>query len=175
MKQKMNTWDWFIEMPDRFKTKDLCEKVVQEVIDMFEYVPNELKTQEMCERAVEIGHNWFFDFVPEQFRTQAMCESVIGKNIYFFNSIPDKFKTKEMCERAVETAPRIFFEDVPDYFVTPKILELCKNAIAEDKQKDYQDAYQTFKMMACIEEYKDCKYQKARIKEELLPIAWHPD
>ena len=53
LKQKMITWDWFIEIPDCFKTKDLCEKVVQEVIDMFEYVPNELKMQEMCERAVE--------------------------------------------------------------------------------------------------------------------------
>ena len=29
--------------------------------------------------------------------------------------------------------------------------------------------------MACIEEYKDCKVQKAKIKEELLPVAWHPD
>ena len=57
-----------------------------------------------------------------------------------------------MCERAVEWAPRIFFEDVPDYFVTPKKLELCKNAIAKDKQKDYRDAYRTFKIMACIEE-----------------------
>ena len=28
--------------------------------------------------------------------------------------------------------------------------------------------------MACIEEYKDRKAQKAEIKEELLPVAWHP-
>ena len=32
---------WLIEMPDPFKTKDLCKKIVGE------YVPNEFKTQEM--------------------------------------------------------------------------------------------------------------------------------
>ena len=69
-------------------------------------------------------------------RTQEMCESVIEENICFFNSLPDKFRTKEMCERVVETAPCMFFEDVPDYSVTVKILEMCKNAIAEE---DYQD------------------------------------
>ena len=38
-------YSWFIEMPDRFKTKNFCEKVVKEKDDMFEYVPNEFKTE----------------------------------------------------------------------------------------------------------------------------------
>ena len=56
------------------------------------------------------------------------------RNIWHFDSIPDKFKMQEMCERAVETRPTLFFEDVPDYFVTPKMLELCEYAIAEEKK-----------------------------------------
>ena len=29
--------------------------------------------------------------------------------------------------------------------------------------------------MACIEEYKQRKAQKAKIKEESIPVTWHPD
>ena len=29
--------------------------------------------------------------------------------------------------------------------------------------------------MACVEAYKQRKAQKTRIKEKLLPVAWHPD
>ena len=91
-------YSWFIEMPERFKTKDLCEKVAQEEIDMFEYVSDELKMQEMCETVVEIEPR-FFDFVPRQFRTQAMYESVIEENTFFLmpfqmSSRPKKYAKK---------------------------------------------------------------------------------
>ena len=90
--------------------------------------------QEMCEYAVAVDLR-FFDFVPRQLRTRAMCESIIEENIYFFDGIPDELKTQEMCERAVETRPTLFFEDVSDYFVTPKMVELCEYAIAEEKRR----------------------------------------
>ena len=61
-------YSWFIEMPDCFKTKDLCEKVVGEEVDMFEYVPNEFKTKEMCERVVKLDVSRFLILYPEQFR-----------------------------------------------------------------------------------------------------------
>ena len=127
----------------------------------------------MCEYAVEVNPS-FFDFVPRQLQTRAMCESVIKENIYFFDGIPDELKTQEMCERAVETRPTLFFEDVPDYFVTLKILELCKNATAEEGE-DYRNRIRKLKAMTCIVEYKQRKAKKAKIKEELLPVAWHPD
>ena len=79
-----------------------------------------------------------------------------------------------MCGRAVETRPTLFFKDVQDYFFTPKILEFCMNATAE-KGKYYQDKVQKLKTMICIAEYMNHKGKKAKIKEELLPVAWHPD
>ena len=78
---------WFIEMPYQILTRDLCEKVVEEEVDMSEYVSDQFKTKEMCERVVEIGLTWVFDFVPEQLRTRALCVKVVGRNMVFqFNS-----------------------------------------------------------------------------------------
>ena len=44
-----------------------------------------------------------------------------------------------MCERAVETRSTLFFEDVRDYFVTPKMVELCEYAIAEEEKEEEQE------------------------------------
>ena len=54
----------------------------------------------------------------------------------------------------------MLFEDVLDCFVAPKILELCKNAIKEDKQENYP--YQKLITMVCVEEYMDRKAQKIK-------------
>ena len=107
-----------------------------------------------------------------------MCESVIEEHTYIFLMTFQTNLRRRICaKRAVETRPTLFFEDVPDYFVTPKILEFCKNATAEKEkeEEDYQDRVQKLKIMICIVEYMNRKGKKAKIKEELLPIAWHPD
>ena len=67
---------------DKFKTLEMCQRVVEKEVDMFEYVPDKFITREMCDRVVEI--NPMFDFITRKFRTQAMCESVIEGNIYIF-------------------------------------------------------------------------------------------
>ena len=48
------------------------------------------------------------------------------------------------------------FKYVPDWFVTAEMPEKC-----QDEE--------------WVEAYKQRKAQKANIKEELLPVAWHPD
>ena len=78
-----------------------------------------------------------------------------------------------MCERVVETRPTLFFEDVPDYFVTPKMLELCEYAISEEEWVN-RDRDRKLKAMVSVEAYKQREAQKAKIKEVLLPVAWHP-
>ena len=57
------------------------------------------------------------------------------------------------------------------------MLELCKYAIAEEVEEEWvnRDRVRKLKTMACVEAYKQRKAQKAKIKEELLPVAWHPD
>ena len=54
---------------------------------------------------------------------------------------------------------------VPDWFVTQQLLKLWYD---EDK---YCNDY---KFIKWYKGYQKCKAQKAKIKEDLLPIAWHP-
>ena len=55
--------------------RHLGDEVFMEKPWMFEVFPDKFKTREICDRVVEIDPN-FFDFVPQQFKTQAMCKSV---------------------------------------------------------------------------------------------------
>ena len=68
----------------------------------------------------------------------------------------DDLKTKRMCERAVEKEPD-FLEDVPDWFVTQEQIKLRDD-----------------RLIKWYNGYRKRKAQKAKMKEELLPIAWHP-
>ena len=70
-----------------------------------------------------------------------------------------------MCEKA-------FWEDtcslqyVPDWFVTQQQLKLWH---------DDTYYYNNDKLIEWYDGYQKHKAQKAKIKEELIPIAWHPD
>ena len=55
---------------------------------------------------------------------------------------------------------------VPDYFVTQQLRKLW------DDDDDYCNDDEIIKW---YDGYQKRKAQKAKIKEELLPIAWHPD
>ena len=60
-----------------------------------------------------------------------------------------------MCNPAVQENNDLI-EYVPDWFVTPKMLE-------ESQEEEW------------VEALKQRKVQKAKIKEELLPVVWYPD
>ena len=66
-----------------------------------------------------------------------------------------------MCNEAVEKSPE-FLRIVPDWFVT--LQEMWYEEFDDDDVLiSWRDAY--------IKR----KAQKAKIKEELMPAAWHPD
>ena len=71
--------------------------------------------------------------------------------------VPDQYKTQEMCNKVVEENPRVL-ELVPDQFVTQ---EMCKEAVKKSPCALWYKGYE------------HCKAQKAKIKEELMPVAWH--
>ena len=41
------------QIPDHFKTQDMCNKAVKENPCSLEHVPDHFKTQEICNKAVE--------------------------------------------------------------------------------------------------------------------------
>ena len=71
-----------------------------------------------------------------------------------------------MCNKAVEDDPGLL-EYVPDWFVTWKGVAIWY----DDSEYCDDDEDNFFKWYNA---YKKRKAQKASIKEELLPIAWHP-
>ena len=70
-----------------------------------------------------------------------------------------------MCDKAVrDDSSSLQF--VPDYFLTQQQLKLW-----------YNDAYYCNEdnFFKWYDGYKKRKAQKSKIREELLPITWHPD
>ena len=70
-----------------------------------------------------------------------------------------------MYNKTVEDDPS-FLQYVPDWFVTQQQFDVWSD-------NDYW--YHDNEIIEWYEGYKKRKTQKAKIKEELMPIAWHPD
>ena len=133
-----------------------------------------LKTQEIFNEAVE-EFPFLFAYAPDHFKTKEMCNKVVHIEPRSLAFIADHFKTQEMCDKAVrDDSSSLQF--VPDWFVKREGLYIwhedyydndgghCVDDDDGDKDKffDWYDGY------------KKRKAQKTSIKEELLPITWHP-
>ena len=93
-----------------------------------------------------------------------MCDKGVEVGSWQLGVAPDYLKTRETCERAVVKYPATL-EFVPDWFVSQQQLKLW-----HDKD-GYCNNNELIKWHAG---YQKRKAQKAKIKEELMPIAWHP-
>ena len=141
----------------------MCEKAVENEPGTLIFVPDHLKTQRMCERAVE-KYTRAIESVPDRLKTQRMCERAVEKEPGALEDIPDHLKTREMCDRAVRDH---FFslQYVPDWFVTQQQIKIWHD------DSEYHDDDKFFEW---YDGYKKRKAQKAKTKDELMPIAWHP-
>ena len=93
-----------------------------------------------------------------------MCEKVVEKTLCLLKCVPDCFKTKEMCEK--EIGKRLgLLKDVPDWLMTQQRIKIWR-----DDDKYYND----HELIKWYKGYQKRKAQKASIKEELMPITWHP-
>ena len=70
-----------------------------------------------------------------------------------------------MCDKAVKDGTSSL-QFVPDWFVTQQQMDVWYD-------DDYW--YHDHEIIKWYNGYKKPKAQKAKIKEELMPIAWHPD
>ena len=79
------------------------------------------------------------------------------------------FKIQKMCDKAIRNDHLSvqFVTDwfVPDWFVTQQRIKNLRDNI--------NDWYYN-KLIEWYDGYKKRKAQKAQIKKELMPIAWHP-
>ena len=93
-----------------------------------------------------------------QFVTQEMCNEAVQSCPWMFEYVPDQFVMQEMCNEAVQRVPWML-KLVPDQFVSQEMWN-----------RDFDDALITWR-----DAYIKGKTQKAKIKEELMPLIWHPD
>ena len=98
-----------------------------------------------------------------------MCNEVVRREPYTLRFIPDHFKAKEMCDKAIKEDPSSF-QFVPDWFVTQEQINRWYDDYYDvDSDDDDEDEF-----FEWYNGYKKRKAQKAKIKDELMPIAWHP-
>ena len=103
-------------------------------------------------------------FVPENLQTQEMCKRVVEESPRLLKYVPDRFKTKEIYDKVVSYDPSSL-QYVLDYFVVQQQLKIWHD----------DDYYcNDNELTKCYNGYRKCKAQETSIKEELMPIAWHP-
>ena len=106
---------------------------------------------------------WIYD-VPDHIKTQEICNEVVSTYPCLLEHVSDHLKTQEMCNKA-------FWEDtislqyIPDWFVTQQQVKLWH---------DTDDYCNDDKLIEWYDGYKKRKAQKAKIKEELIPLTLHP-
>ena len=150
-------------VPDHFKTKRMCERAVEDEPETLEYVPNHLKTEEMCKEAMR-NNPYMLRYVADHFKTQGMCERAFEKYPYELGCVLDHFKTKRMCNEAVHRGPWNL-RHVTDWFVTQQRIKLWH---------DYHYWQNDDRFIKWHNGYQKRKAKKAKIKDELMPIAQHP-
>ena len=127
-------------------------------------VPDHLKTQRVCIEVVE-KYPWLLKYVPDHFKTEEMCTKALYDCLRLFGGVPDHLKTRKMCNEAVGGYLWLL-EHIPGWFIIRQQIKIW-----------YDDDYwhEDDGIIKWYQGYKKQKAQKAKIKEELLPIAWHPD
>ena len=150
-------------VPDRFKTQEVCNEAVPIYPYLLGYVPRHLKTQDTCNEVMKINPASFF-LIPDHFKTQEMCIEEVKVDPWQLHHVSDHFRIHEMCNKAVRKDPS-FLKYVLDWFVTERQVKIWNH------DNDYCSDNE---LINWYDGYKKRKAQKAKIKEELMPTAWHP-
>ena len=88
--------------------------------------------------------------------------------------IPDHFKAQEICDKAVR-GDSSSLQFVPVWFVTREGVHMWyDNYCDDDGDYWFTKGDEDHKFFECYDGYKKRKAQKAKIKDELMPIVWHP-
>ena len=94
-----------------------------------------------------------------------MCNEALEAYPWSLKGVPYHFKRQEICDKAVEDGS-LSLQYVPDWFLTQEQLDVW---LDDDYWSHNDEPIEWYKG------YKKRKAQRAKIKEGLLPIAWHPD
>ena len=143
----------------------MCEKAIEKGLRGVYYVLDHFKAQGMCGKTVAFNP-YTLRFVPDRFKTQKMRERAVKDEPETLDFVPDHFKAQEMCDKEVEEDPCVL-EFVSDWFATHQQVKIWHD------DNDYDDDDDD-EIIEWYNGYQKRKTQKAKIKDELMPLAWHP-
>ena len=160
-------YTYFWDVPNQFKTQEMCERAVEKAPWCLVYVPDEFKTREMCSRAVD-QYPWCLPFVSDHLKTEEMCLKAVDQFVLCFQDIPDQFKSQEMCLKAVKKYPWCL-KYVPDWFVTK---EMCEKESFCLEYVSYQA--EMWSEVGCVlpDSFKKALYQKLISEIENIIEDW---
>ncbi|MXO06434.1 polymer-forming cytoskeletal protein [Flavobacterium sp. HBTb2-11-1] len=111
-------------------------------------VPLQYRTKELCDEVVNASP-YAIPFVPLEFITAELCEKLVIKNGFAISQIPDQFITKEICFLAAKSGTVITL--IPEeYYSEELILMVFKNGRNEP---DINDVPSVFITENLLEEY----------------------
>ena len=102
-----------------------------------------------------------FFFFLAVLKPKKMCIKALEVDPWQLNDIPDYLKTQKLCGKTVKNYPYPL-QFVPDWFVAQQRLKIWHG------NDHYYDNYE---LIEWYKDYQKRKVQKAKIKEELLPIV----
>ena len=69
------------EIPDQFRTQEICSETVRYRSAAFFLIRYRFKTEEIWIEAVEVDPWWLY-YVPDHFKTEEICDDVVKKNLF---------------------------------------------------------------------------------------------
>ena len=133
----------------------MCNEAVRNKPYTLRYVPDHLKTQGMSNK-VAAFNPWQLEYVPNHFKTPEMCNKDVDDCPWQLGDVPDHLKARDMCNKAVGWHPCLLGH-VPDWFVTQQV-----------------EPWHNDELIEWYDGHKKRNAQKAKTKDELMTIAWHP-
>ena len=151
----------------------MCNEAVAQFSYALRHVPDHLKTQEMCDEAMRNNPAVLF-LVPDHFKTEEMCIKALEVDPLSLYDIPDNLKTSKICNKAVED-DSFLLQYVLDWFVKREWMWMWFDDYYDDDGDHWDNDDDEDKFFEWYDGYKKRRTRKAKIKSELLPIAWHPN
>ena len=149
---------WIREIPGHLKTQEMCNEAVHIEPCSFQFFPDHLKTQKMYNEIMPIDPAAFFVFSTVLKLRRCMKKQLRLPHGSFTMSFITLRHNK--CVTVVKKNPFCWIY-IPDWFV--KLKEMWYKGSVNDDE-----------LFTWYEGYKKRKAQKAKLKEESIPIAWHP-
>lgn len=119
------TFTMFENLPDNYKTAEVCECAVNSDRLSLRSVPHSMKTKKMCMDAFNKNPWAIIDF-PYEFITQELCDKAILARDKHFQmwAIPKEFRTPQLVKSAIKTWG-ININHIPNEEKTPELIDLA--------------------------------------------------